>query len=148
MPIKDITNEEKSNLYMVGKKPPDLTRITENERGLVVLKNSIFHYDVILATYNTVLPLAYFDILADQVGKKDDGLSEYTSAANHFFNNDVQNPNTLNKHNAYPLTMVTKLTQKEQDFISEFLTNTVEKLHWEPAEIAMQLKVITRPNIL
>ena len=48
----------------------------------------------------------------------------------------------MNKHNAYPLTMVTKLTQKEQDFISEFLTNTVEKLHWEPAEIAMQLKVI------
>ena len=88
------------------------------------------------------MPLAYYDIIADQVGKKDDGLSEYTGAANHFFNNDVQNPNTLNKHNAYPLTMVTKLTQKEQDFISEFLTNTVEKLHWEPAEIAMQLKVI------
>ena len=88
------------------------------------------------------MPLAYYDIIADQVGKKDDGLSEYTSAANHFFNNDVQNPNTMNKHNAYPLTMVTKLTQKEQDFISEFLTNTVEKLHWEPAEIAMQLKVI------
>ena len=33
MPIKDITNEEKSNLYMVGKKPKEVQRISESERG-------------------------------------------------------------------------------------------------------------------
>ena len=33
MPIKDITPEEKSNLYMVGKKPKESTKISENERG-------------------------------------------------------------------------------------------------------------------
>ena len=30
MPIKDITPEEKSNLYMVGKKPKESTKISEN----------------------------------------------------------------------------------------------------------------------
>ena len=33
MPIKDITNEEKSNMYMVGRKPMEIRRISENERG-------------------------------------------------------------------------------------------------------------------
>ena len=33
MPIKDITNEEKSNLYMIGRKPKEPTKITESERG-------------------------------------------------------------------------------------------------------------------
>ena len=34
MPLKDITNEEKSNLYMVGRKPKESAKITENERGI------------------------------------------------------------------------------------------------------------------
>ena len=29
MPIKDITNEEKSMLYMVGRKPVEINKITE-----------------------------------------------------------------------------------------------------------------------
>ena len=33
MPIKDITNEEKSMLYMVGRKPVEINKITEYERG-------------------------------------------------------------------------------------------------------------------
>lgn len=43
MPIKDITNEEKSNLYMVGKKPKEVQRISESERGncSLVLKRLI-----------------------------------------------------------------------------------------------------------
>ena len=94
-----------------------------------------------LATFNTVLPLAYYDILSDQISKKDDNLAEYTSAANNFFNNEVQNPNTYNKHNSYTLTMVTRLPQADQDFINEVITNNVEKLQWDPVEIARHLKV-------
>ena len=37
MPIKDITNEEKSNLYMIGKKPKEVQRISESERGISVV---------------------------------------------------------------------------------------------------------------
>ena len=33
MPIKDITNEEKSNMYMVGRKPLEVRKLNENERG-------------------------------------------------------------------------------------------------------------------
>ena len=148
MPIKDITPEEKSNLYMVGKKPKESTKISENERGKKMkyninentdLSNKIFF----LATFNTVLPLAYYDILSDQISKKDDNLAEYTSAANNFFNNEVQNPNTYNKHNSYTLTMVTRLPQADQDFINEVITNNVEKLQWDPVEIARHLKVKT-----
>ena len=148
MPIKDITPEEKSNLYMVGKKPKESTKISENERGKKIkyninektdLSNKIF----LLATFNTVLPLAYYDILSDQISKKDDNLAEYTSAANNFFNNEVQNPNTYNKHNSYTLTMVTRLPQADQDFINEVITNNVEKLQWDPVEIARHLKVKT-----
>ena len=39
MPIKDITPEEKSNLYMVGKKPKESTKISENERGKNKISN-------------------------------------------------------------------------------------------------------------
>ena len=39
MPIKDITPEEKSNLYMVGKKPKESTKISENERGKKIKYN-------------------------------------------------------------------------------------------------------------
>ena len=43
MPIKDITNEEKSNLYMIGKKPKEVQRISESERGISVV--DIFCYE-------------------------------------------------------------------------------------------------------
>ena len=95
----------------------------------------------ISATYNTVLPLDYYDLLSEQIAAKDDGFSEYSSAANNFFNNEVQNPNIYNKHNSFPLTMVTKMSQKEQDEIQEIITNIVEKLHWDPVEIARHIKV-------
>ena len=49
MPIKDITNEEKSNLYMVGKKPKEVQRISESERGILVAditeRGSFFTFD-------------------------------------------------------------------------------------------------------
>ena len=67
---------------------------------------------------------------------------KYNSAANSSFNNEVQNPNLNNKHNSLPLSMVTKLAQEDQDFVHEIIKNTVEKLQWNPVEIAMQLKVI------
>ena len=75
------------------------------------------------------------------MAKKDDGMSEYTSAANHFFNNEVQNPNVYNKHNTFAMTIQSKLAQVDQDFIQEVITNNVEKLHWNASEIARQLKV-------
>ena len=96
---------------------------------------------LIIATYHTVLPLSYFNLVADIISNKDDGFSEYSGAANSFFNNEVQNPNLYNKHNSFPLSMVTKLAQEDQDFVHEIITNTVEKLHWNPVEIARQLKV-------
>ena len=49
-----------------------------------------------------------------------------------------------NKHNSFPLSMVSKLAQEDQDFVHEIITNTVEKLQWNPVEIARQLKVIIR----
>ena len=110
---------------MVGKKPKEVQRISESER----------------ATYHTVLPLSYFNLVADIISNKDDGFSEYSGAANSFFNNEVQNPNLYNKHNSFPLCMVTKLAQEDQDFVHEIITNTVEKLQWNPVEIARQLKV-------
>ena len=94
------------------------------------------------ATYNTVLPLKYFNLLSDQIAAKDDVGSEYSSAANYFFNNEVQNPNIYNKHNSFPLTMITKMTQAEQDEIQEIITNNVEKLKWDPVEIARHMKVV------
>ena len=76
---------------------------------------------LILATYNTVLPLEYFDILSDQVAKKDDGFSEYASAANNFSNNEVQNANMYNKHTTYALKIQSKLPSADQDFIQGLL---------------------------
>ena len=35
MPIKDITNEEKLNLYKVGKKPKEVQRISESEKCIL-----------------------------------------------------------------------------------------------------------------
>ena len=35
MPIIDITNEEKSNLYKVGKKPKEVQRISESEKCIL-----------------------------------------------------------------------------------------------------------------
>ena len=104
-----------------------------------------FHF---VATYNTVLPLSYYNLVADIISNKDEGVSEYNSAANSFFNNEVQNPNLYNKHNSFPLSMVTKLAQEDQDFVHEIITNTVEKLQWNPVEIARQLKVIIIMNII
>ena len=37
--------------------------------------------------------------------------------------------------------MVTRLPQADQDFINEVITNNVEKLQWDPVEIARHLKV-------
>ena len=39
--------------------------------------------------------------------------------------------------------MVTRLPQADQDFINEVITNNVEKLQWDPVEIARHLKVKT-----
>ena len=143
MPIKDITKEEKSNLYMIGRKPKEPVRITENERGFDhEIFFGIFQVFFFSATYNTVLPLKYFNLLSDQIAAKDDVGSEYSSAANYFFNNEVQNPNIYNKHNSFPLTMITKMTQAEQDEIQEIITNNVEKLKWDPVEIARHMKVV------
>ena len=97
---------------------------------------------IVTATFNTVLPLEYFNLLSDQLAKKDDGFSEYSSAANNFFNNEVQNPNVYNKHNTFAMTIQSKLPQADQDFIQEVITNNVEKLHWNASEIARQLKVL------
>ena len=47
-----------------------------------------------------------------------------------------------NRHNSFPLSMVTKLSTEDQDFVHEIITNTVEKLNWDPVEIARQLKVM------
>ena len=44
--------------------------------------------------------------------------------------------------------MVTKLAQEDQDFVHEIITNTVEKLQWNPVEIARQLKVIIKNVIV
>ena len=41
MPIKDITNEEKSNLYMVGRRPTENTKISENERGTALIDRTM-----------------------------------------------------------------------------------------------------------
>ena len=48
------------------------------------------------------------------------------SAANSFFNNEVQNPNLHNKHNSLPLSMVTKLAQ-----------------HWELSGVRLKTKLCT-----
>ena len=95
-----------------------------------------------------MLPLSYYNLVADIISNKDDSFSEYSGAANSFFNNEVQNPNLYNKHNSFPLSMVTKLAQEDQDFVHEVITNTVEKLQWNPVEIARQLKVIVIMNII
>ena len=54
---------------------------------------------------------------------EDEGLAEYISAANQFFNNEVQDPAMSNKHNSWTLTMRSMVTQSEQvrAITSEFM---------------------------
>ena len=66
-------------------------------------------------TYQSVLPLTYYNnLLSEHIIAKDDGLAEYISAANQFFNNEVQDPAMSNKHNSWTLTMRSCVTQSEQ----------------------------------
>ena len=70
-------------------------------------------------TYQSVLPLTYYNnLLSEHIIAKDDGLAEYISAANQFFNNEVQDPAMSNKHNSWTLTMRSCVTQSEQARVS------------------------------
>ena len=70
-------------------------------------------------TYQSPLPLTYYNnLLSEHIIAKDDGLSEYISAANQFFNNEVQDPAMSNKHNSWTLTMRSCVTQSEQARVS------------------------------
>lgn len=70
---------------------------------------------LVTATYQSVLPLTYYNnLLSEFIVNKDEGLAEYISAANQFFNNEVQDPAMSNKHNSWTLTMKSMVSQSEQ----------------------------------
>ena len=70
-------------------------------------------------TYQSPLPLTYYNnLLSEHIIAKDDGLSEYISAANQFFNNEVQDPAMSNKHNSWTLKITSSLSHSEQGRVS------------------------------
>ena len=76
MPIKDISKEEQSHLYLTGVFKREHLQLTENERGMRVKvgSTSICLIETYFpANFNTKLPLQYYNNLAESLNEKDVG---------------------------------------------------------------------------
>ena len=74
MPIKDISKEEQSHLYLTGVFKREHLQLTENERGMRVKAGTICLFETFFpANFNTKLPLQYYNNLAESLNERDVG---------------------------------------------------------------------------
>ena len=67
----------------------------------------------ISASLNTKIPLRYYNFWAEGQAAKED-VASLGSASGVFFNQDVINPNSYNRTNAFPITIRCSLLKEEQ----------------------------------
>ena len=65
------------------------------------------------ANFNTVLPLSYYNRLADRLGPIE-GAPTYGDSTGVFFNPDIVNPSSFNRQNGWPITVRSNMRKEEQ----------------------------------
>ena len=70
-------------------------------------------YIIILANYNTKLPLEYYNTLAEGIAEKEI-VSELNTTPRSSLNPNIVNPNNLTRSNAWPITVRSSLPEDEQ----------------------------------
>ena len=113
MPIKEISKEEKANLYLPRQPKRETLQLTEVERGNNVRYKTLMMIFFPLANFNTNLPLSFYNRLAARLGPIEEPHS-YGSAGGAFFNPDIVNPNSHNRHFGWPISVRSNLDKDEQ----------------------------------
>ena len=111
------------------------------------------------ANFNTVLPLSYYNRLADRLGPIEEAPT-YGASAGVFFNPDIVNPSSFNRQNGWPIKVRSNMKKEEQvrgsfikklisqfknvmqEEITDLISTAMERFQWQSTEIANFLKVI------
>ena len=83
--------------------------------------------------------MVYYNLLNDEIARKDEGKErEYDSIR---ANQDITNPNSMNRPLAWPLKIKSSISQSDQEDILDVMITALEKFHWDCVEIAHWMKV-------
>ena len=68
---------------------------------------------LILANFNSKLPLAYYNHLAEGLAAKEEA-PDYSGASSGFFASEIINPNSHNRANAFPIRIRSAMPKDDQ----------------------------------
>ena len=119
MPIKDVSKEEQSNLFLSGSVFKEAVKLTEHDRGDYAIgwyQNFSQFIWTIPTPFNSVnfggkLPLQYYNILNEEMTKRDE-VRDYGNIPGA--NQDVSNPNAMNRPFAWPIKMRSSMAKYDQ----------------------------------
>ena len=113
MPIKDISNEEQSNLFLSAGAYREPTKVTEHDRGKgwcpFYLSNTYLIFE--LVNFGGKLPLPFYTVMNEEMSKKED-LRDYGTVQGQ--NQELTNPNGMNRPFAWPIKIRASMNNDDQ----------------------------------
>ena len=86
------------------------------------------------------LPLSYYNLINDEISRREDGGRDNYGLIPGV-NQDVPNPNVLNRPLAWPIKIKTSVCSGDLDEVIEVVIMALEKFHWENSDISFWVKV-------
>ena len=74
-------------------------------------KYKLHHPNLSVANLGVKAPLHFYNFLSESLTARDD---DYGSGSGRLFNQDVVNPNTFNRNNAFPIIVKSDLPKPDQ----------------------------------
>ena len=115
MPLKDISKEEQSNLFLSGVPYKDPVKLTNADRSKFNSSaGSVFQCGLTFSVnFGGKLPLTYYNLINEEISRRDDGGRDNYGLIPGI-NQDVPNPNALNRPLAWPIKIKTSVSTTDQ----------------------------------
>ena len=113
--MKDISKEEQSNLFLSGIPYKDPVKLTNADRSkLNSSAGSVFQCGLTFSVnFGGKLPLTYYNLINEEISRRDDGGRDNYGLIPGI-NQDVPNPNALNRPLAWPIKIKTSVSTTDQ----------------------------------
>ena len=113
MPLKDISKEEQSNLFLSGVPYKDPVKLTNADRSKFVQQVCLQCWLKFSVNFGGKLPLTYYNLINEEISRRDDGGRDNYGLIPGV-NQDVPNPNALNRPLAWPIKIKTSVSSTDQ----------------------------------